>query len=45
MPMVYKATNTINRKRFEIFTCINPKIASKVEEREKRSAFFILLLV
>ena len=43
IPIVYKATSITNRKRFEMFTCINPKIASKVDEALNRSAFFIFL--
>ena len=41
MPIVYKATRITNRNRFEMFTCIKPKIASKVDEVLNRSAFFI----
>ena len=41
MPIVYKATRITNRNRFEMFTCINPKMASKVDEALNRSAFFM----
>jgi len=41
IPIVYKATRIMNRKRFEMLTCIKPKIASKVEEMLNRSAFFM----
>ena len=41
IPIVYKATRIMNRNRFDMFTCINPKIASKVDEALNRSAFFI----
>ena len=43
IPIVYKATRITNKKRFEMFTCIKPKIASKVDEALNRSAFFILV--
>jgi hypothetical protein len=43
IPIVYKATKIMNRNKFEMFTCIKPKIASKVDEALNRSAFFILL--
>jgi hypothetical protein len=45
MPSVYKPTKTIKKKRFEISNCIKPKMASKVEERENRSAFFMVKIV
>jgi hypothetical protein len=41
IPIVYKATRIMNRNRFEMFTCIKPKIASNVDEALNRSAFFI----
>ena len=43
IPMVYKATKTINRNRFDTSTLINTKIARSVEDSENRSAFFILV--
>ena len=43
MPIVYKATRIMNRNRFEMFTCIKPNIASKVDDALNRSAFFIFI--
>ena len=35
----------MNRNRFETSNCIKPKIASKVEDRLNKSAFFIYDMV